>query len=470
MCYRVNSILTLNHTFRVLTRFDLQNRGRSNFSIALVLLLGLGSLIISSSGCSTHTDLIRNARKEYYQGNLTQAVQHLDEGMKKKEKDRDVLLLDQSVAFLASGRVDEAERGFIEVRNRFDDLEQKNYGAAALSYFTDDTKRPYCGEDYEKVLIRVMLSLCSIMGDGVDAEAYALQINEKITQMATEAEKDGKIVKNYQQVAMGPYVYGLMREATLANYDDATRAYTRVVEWEPMFAAGHRDLQRAQFGNHSQPGHGVVYVFAMTGRGPYKEEVAEVPTSQAMLVADQIISMTSKHSVTPTLAPIKIPKVVTPSSSIRSVRVSVNGKLMGETETITDVSRIAKEQYDAVLPLVMGRAVARRAVKKATLYATKNSMNTSGLGEIAVDLVGIAWEASEAADTRCWSLLPEKIQVLRLELPAGQHTLQLTCNNGINAPGKPYSATVQVTESRNSFVLAQFPTEQLVGEILVNSR
>ena len=30
-------------------------------------------------------------------------------------------------------------------------------------------------------------------------------------------------------------------------------------------------------------------------------------------------------------------------------------------------------------------------------------------------------ELPEAADTRCWGLLPDKIQVLRIELPAGRH-------------------------------------------------
>ena len=40
---------------------------------------------------------------------------------------------------------------------------------------------------------------------------------------------------------------------------------------------------------------------------------------------------------------------------------------------------------------------------------------------VALDIAGIAWEATEAADTRCWGLLPEKIQVLRIELPAGRH-------------------------------------------------
>jgi len=42
---------------------------------------------------------------------------------------------------------------------------------------------------------------------------------------------------------------------------------------------------------------------------------------------------------------------------------------------------------------------------------------------LAVDLAGVAWEATESADTRCWGLLPDQIQVLRVELPAGRHEI-----------------------------------------------
>ena len=42
-----------------------------------------------------------------------------------------------------------------------------------------------------------------------------------------------------------------------------------------------------------------------------------------------------------------------------------------------------------------------------------------------LNAAGVVWEATESADTRCWGLLPEKIQVLRIELPAGQHQLSL---------------------------------------------
>ncbi len=53
--------------------------------------------------------------------------------------------------------------------------------------WTDDQTRSYAGEDYEKVFIRTFLAICSLLQDGVDAEAYSLQINEKQMQLAESA-------------------------------------------------------------------------------------------------------------------------------------------------------------------------------------------------------------------------------------------------------------------------------------------
>ncbi len=44
---------------------------------------------------------------------------------------------------------------------------------------------------------------------------------------------------------------------------------------------------------------------------------------------------------------------------------------------------------------------------------------------LLIDLGGIAWEATEQADTRCWGLLPDRIQVMHVELPAGEHRVAL---------------------------------------------
>ena len=80
-------------------------------------------------------------------------------------------------------------------------------------------------------------------------------------------------------------------------------------------------LREPVSGVHSRPGQGVIYVFAMVGRGPYKVEVAEQPTSDALLIADRIVSAVGPYKLPPTIAPIKIPDIVVPSSDVDSVGI-----------------------------------------------------------------------------------------------------------------------------------------------------
>ena len=81
----------------------------------------------------------------------------------------------------------------------------------------------------------------------------------------------------------------------------------------------------------------------------------------------------------------------------------------------------------------------------------------------------VAWEATEAADTRCWGLLPEKIQVLRVELPQGEHEIALQ-GIGSTLPGTPRAERVSITSGRNTYMLANFPDMDAIGKIVVNQR
>lgn len=419
----------------------------------------------------THARRIELARREFYQGDLTAAHLRLTEEIDRKKKDVEVLKLDQAMIELLQGHPAEAERLLLESRALLDEHEQRDVGESAMTWIADDTKRAYEGEDYEKVLLRVFLALSNLMQDGDDVTAYAFQINDKQQQIIeAAAEPDGENPKAaYTQVAIGPYLYGVIRESTYNNYDDARRGYERVVEWAPDFTAGASDLERAVSGVHSQPGNGVVYVIGLVGRGPYKVEKEEIPTSQAMLVADRILSAVGDHSLTPTIAPIKIPAIYVPANPVDRLAVFSSDRMLGETEVITDVGQLARDQYQAVLPAIMGKAIARRAVKKAALYAAKSATDTHGIGELAFDLVGIAWEATEAADTRCWGLLPNTIQVLRVELPAGHHQLGVQPRMGNRAVGQHDVFEVDVVEGRNTYVMLHYPGTERLGEVLTTT-
>lgn len=429
--------------------------------------------LVCISGCATYADKARTVRSSFYANSLAAAEADIEQGLEKGKGDDDVLKLEKSIVLLATGKPDESEKILREVRDRFDYLEQKSVAEGALSFLTDDNAKSYSGEDYEKVLIRTFLALSNLMHGGGDAEAYTLQAAEKQQQIIQAAiDPEGKNPKaNYQQVALGPYLRAALREETHRDFDDVARSREMVVNWQPEFSPGRFDLERAVHGRHSEPGHGVLYVITLVGRGPYKEEVAEVPSQVALLIADRILSATGKHTLPPTIAPIKVPKVVPQVNLVRSVNVSVDGAQRGQTETITDIGRMAAEQYEAVYPEIVAKAVVRRVVKKGVIYTAKEvtGMQKGSIESIALDLAGIAWEATEAADTRCWGLLPDKIQVLRVELPAGEHEVDLQpIARHDRLAGSVVNKKVTIADGRNTYMMAIFPDTKLVGNVLVS--
>lgn len=463
-----------------------------NTAFALALLLP----IIIQAGCATHSNRINKLRSSFYDGDLAFAEAESEKLLSKNKKEKELIKLDQSLLRLAQGKPAESENILREVRDRFksgkplDDLNNLS------SWVLDDQKRAYQPDDYERLFIHVFLALSNLVQNGDDAYAYVHQINSLQNEIEAkiaasnrapigEAENEharengngandstfqtassSTQLKSFQRVALAPYIAGILYEQTHRDYDSASRYYKKTMELNPLFTAASADFYRSENGTHSNQGNGVVYVFAAVGKGPKKVEVAETPTSSALLIADRILSATGKHSLPPTIAPIKVSRVVVPQNTINSVRVSVDGAFAGTTETITDVGQIAKQQSDAKLNAEIARAVVRRIVKKSAIYASKDALGTAGGGwaDILLNVGGVIWEATESADTRCWGLLPEKIQVIRIELPAGQHQLTLQSDSG----GQGYSATVDVMNARNTYIYANFPTEELAGEILVS--
>jgi len=87
---------------------------------------------------------------------------------------------------------------------------------------------------------------------------------------------------------------------------------------------------------------------------------------------------------------------------------------------VADIESIAVETFNAERPIILLRALVR-AVGKYLIYRKTNKENEAlGL------LVNLAGAATEQADTRSWKTLPNQIFVVRMSLPAGNHTLNLS--------------------------------------------
>ena len=429
--------------------------------------------IAVTSGCSTHSKRLMEPRNLFHQGQMDECRAKLEKLAKSHRQDRDVAHLDLAMVDLISGRPQQAEKLLREARDRLEYLEQDSLAEKTLSIWTDDQQRAYAGEDYEKILVYAFLALANLMHDGGDAESYSLQLNDKqatLTQRAVE-RLGPEVTEKYAEVPLGHYMRGMLREASHRDYDDALKSFQRVCELCPTTPAFQWDLDRVRTGVHSSPGTGVLYVFALVGRGPQKIEVTEEPTSDALLIADRIVSALGPYSLPPTIAPIKIPDIQLPPIDVEQVGVTVNGESIGPTESVTNIEQLALNTYAANRQAIIARAVARRVVKKASIVAAKSAMNNdSGLTSLAMDAAGVVWEATEAADTRCWGLLPRDIQVLRVELPIGTHRISLAPLRAARQIGPTASTPIEIFNGGNSYLLCCFPDAKSIGQLVVGKK
>jgi hypothetical protein len=425
-------------------------------------------------GCAGSRHRIDVARDAFAAGDLVKADQSLRKVADQHGRYRDAAALDLAMVELAAGEPEKAELRLRALRDQFDRQPTIAPAHEAVALATDDTARRFRPSGYEQVMIRAMLAVCSLADDSFDAESYTLQAMAKQAELARLAEERGitNVADVYQPIALAPYLRGVLREATHHDFDDATRAYQLVSAVRPQFSPAQDDITRATEGVHSAPGHGVLYVIACVGRGPVLEEAVEPTTTLALQISSMFLNSAtndeggdSRRSVPalPNLASVKVPKVVVPDSHVAAVGVRVDGTLFGATQTLTDVGELAVRQSSAEMPWTIARAVVRRATKEAVVATVGDTMGLDGdAGTLFHFAAATAWSGAEQADTRCWGLLPREIQVLRAELPVGDHSVQLqpmSFSGGVSTPG--ITRMVSIVDGRNQYLVVIAPSNAL---------
>lgn len=94
-----------------------------------------------------------------------------------------------------------------------------------------------------------------------------------------------------------------------------------------------------------------------------------------------------------------------------------------QSEEIVRLQSLAAKQLKDQLPLIVTRQVVRLVAKEEI----RQQLERKGgdLGNIFASIYNIA---TEKADTRSWSTLPDSIHILKLNLSAGEHQLMLNIN------------------------------------------
>ncbi len=445
----------------------------------LLLLVAIACL----PGCARSVATIGSARQAFAVGDLTTAAVTLKEVASEHSEVQETAELDMAVIELATGSPSAAERRLRAMRDRFDTAAKINPFSETAAVLTDDNAKRFRPAGYEEVMIRTMLAICSLAGDQVDAESYTLQAINRQSKLAAKANKRGLDGgKIYQPIAIAPYLRGVLREATHHDYDDASRYYQLASTVQPDFTAAATDIARSKSGTHSAKGNGVLYVISCVGRGPVLQETVAPTTTATLAIASSVLNSATNQTsddeakengtdqsdpeevpALPNIASVKVPEVVIPESPVASVGIFVNGEPIGRTETLTNVAELAIRQNQAEMPWTIARAIVRRVTKEAAVASIGDAMGLEGTaGSLFHFATASAWSGMEKADTRCWGLLPREIQVLRTELPAGSHQVQvvpLGCQNGLLSNGTQQPITI--INGRNQYMIVMAPSAEM---------
>ncbi len=120
--------------------------------------------------------------------------------------------------------------------------------------------------------------------------------------------------------------------------------------------------------------------------------------------------------------------------------LSYQDKTYQSTEIVRLQSLAAKQLKDQ-MPAIVTRQVVRVIAKEEM----RQQMSRKG-GDVGNILAALYNVASEKADTRSWSTLPDSIHVLRMDLPVGKHELSLRIN------GTNQAITVDINEDRQTLI------------------
>lgn len=452
-----------------------RRRVATSWLIAHTLWLIACTLAVGS-GCARSRGDLQAARQAFASGDLVSARGTLQTLADESRSSQLPAELDLAIVELASGDPQSAESRLRGLRDRFDEQPKVKLVHETASMVADDTLRPFRPAGYEEVMIRAMLAVCSLASDQVDAESYTLQATMRQSELAREAEQRGIAPTSsiFQPIAMAPYLRGMLREATHRDYDDAERAYRLVSDVRPQFSPATADLARVTQGQHSKPGHGVLYVLACVGRGPILRETVAETTTQSLAIASAVLNSKSNERenddeqdedglALPNIASVKIPQVIIPDDKVAAVGVAVAGHLRGATQTLTDIGELAITQVESEQPWTIARAVVRRTMKEVAVAKAGDSMGLDGTaGSLFHFAAASAWSGLENADTRCWGLLPREIQVFRIELPIGEHDVELM---PLAHDGSPIPLTqrqrIAIDDGHNTYLIAMTTDQSL---------
>lgn len=460
----------------------------SRLAIWLLLAITLTACAMGSVFVS-YPSQAKKYRLALIEDDTEKVLEQLDK--KRNDKDKILYLMERGRIAQLSGDYAGSLKDFDDVINAVRENEDKakisasDLGAKSSAMISNDNAIPYKGESFEHILVHHYQALNylakgDLSGAGVEIRrANVLQVEAleehtkdiaKAEQQAEEqgvpAERDSAVsshfaemdeaagkVKSSFQNAYTFYLSGLVYEA-LGQANDAYIDYKKALQIFP----GNRYLQNDLLRLARRLGMREDYD---QFKKRFNRDAAETkPETGSLVVIFEQDFIAAKDEVKvpiPTIhgwVTVAFPIYREPWHANMPLAIRSGDSLLGSTDEIVDLHGIAARALKENMPAI----IIRQTIRATSKYALqKNAADNGGLfAGLATQIYNIA---SENADRRSWLTLPNNAQILRAEIPAGEHQIYAHTQDTPIAtidmkPGR--IVIVKVTRAGGNYISQQF--------------
>lgn len=409
--------------------------------------------------------------------------------------------LDRGMLLHVAGEYAASNAAFEVAKRIGEDLYTTRLGSAGLSLMANDYALDYAGENFERTLIHLFSALnYRMLGDRESALVEVRQLGDYLRKLQVDSPNENV----YQEDAFARYLSALLYEsqgdldAAFVDFKKAVKAYSdyRAAFSVPPPRSLLPDAERvamrlgrwaredlAAFGSEGRArvlpeGAGEIIVLHYNGLLPVKDQTKiTIPFSEAwlMVLALQAVARPSDGAeiqrataVASQIAGVDIvsvafPKFVDRPYSIARMQVRVVDALdTTPPALVEDIGAIARKDLADRIVRIRARAIARAAIKYALQKAAEAAVQESAgeygalLGAATQITGNLARFASEQADKRLWSTLPDEIWMSSIFVPAGSHDLRIDFRDaGGRIVESRVVSSVEVMPGQREFVIVR---------------
>jgi uncharacterized protein len=425
-------------------------------------LAGLGPLLVaialSVAACSSYVATSNQIRTLLRDGKYDRALEKL-QGLESGGS-RLLYLYERGLILHQQNRFEDSNEAFAAAEELLEDLYTRSISREAGALLVSENVREYRGDRFEAALVHYY-SIMNYLSLG-DLEAAAVQCRRLDHRLDVMAQDPNSFFTDHPFLR---YLAGMVYFDD-GDGNDADVSMRRALDLYRSPAAAHGaelpgrlfcDLadnvarlgEASEASSYREEGDctpspagsgppGTLRLFLECGEVAFKNEVDVVIPIFKNEIHDDLdqgaFAVTLAHRYgQPTphdveveyLLRISMPTLEETPSGIQSARVSVRAPgdtTRARTHAVLgmDVTGLARRSFEEKQPALLLRAVARGLAK----YLAKKKAEKEG-GEAAGFALNIFGLATETADTRSWSTLPEKILLAQLDLAEGTYTIHV---------------------------------------------